>query len=62
MRRFAIQNPKGRFNYFRDSAQAAKDAAVAGKPFAQGSNWNQLKRDGYKCVKVEIKVLEDHTQ
>ena len=62
MRRFAIQNPKGRFNYFRDSAQAAKDAAVARKPFAHNATWDQLKSDGYRCVKVEIKVLEDHSQ
>lgn len=62
MRRFAIQNSKGRFNYFRDTAQAAKDAAIAGKPFVHSVNWDQLKREGYKCVKVEIKVLEDHTE
>lgn len=62
MRRFAIQNPKGRFNYFRDTEQAAKEAAVASKPFAHCANWEMLKRNGYKCVKVEIKVLEDHTQ
>lgn len=57
MRRFAIQHPNGRFNYFRDTAQAAKDAIIDRKPF--GTTWDSLVCDGYKCVKVEIKVLQD---
>ena len=62
MRRFAVMKAKNRFNFFRETAQEAKDAAVASKPFSHAANWEQLRRDGYRCVKVEIKVLEDHTQ
>lgn len=62
MRKFAIQNQRGRFAHFRDSAQESKDAAVNSKPFAHAATWDQLRRDGYKCVKVEIKVLEDCTE
>lgn len=60
MRRYAIQNPKGRFNYFRDSACESKDAVVDRMPF--GTTWDSLVRDGYRCVKVEVKVLEDCSQ
>lgn len=57
MRHYAIQNPQGRFNYFRESAQASKDAILAKHPF--GATWSALRRQGFKCVKVEVRVLED---
>lgn len=56
-RRFAIRNPAGKFNYFRETADAAKAAVVARRPF--GVRWDDLRRDGYRCVKVNIKVLQD---
>lgn len=56
-RQYAIQSPRGRFNYFRSSAQEAQEAIVARRPF--GTTWNGLVREGYRCVKVDIKVLQD---
>lgn len=57
MRQFAIQSPAGRFNYFRATAQAARDAIVAKRPF--GTSWLTLYQAGYRCVKVNIQVLQD---
>lgn len=55
-RRYAIQHPNGRFAYFREKAQESKDAVLIKRPF--GVSWDDLVRDGYKCVKVDIKVIE----
>ena len=57
MRKFAIQHPNGRFAYFRADAQEAKAAIVNRRSF--GTTWDELAAAGYKCVKVEIKVLQD---
>lgn len=56
-RQYAIQNPTGKFNYFRKTADASMEAIVARRPF--GTRWIDLHHDGYRCVKVDIKVLQD---
>ncbi len=57
MRRYAIQSPNGRFAHFRGDEQESKAAIVKRRPF--GTTWGALVAAGYKCVKVEIKVLQD---